>query len=475
MPAGRDEIRAMLADMKTSALLTDLYQLTMLQGYFDQRMEGTAVFEFFVRKLPEKRNFLIAAGLEQALAFLETAQFSPEEIDWIASYGAFRPAFVRYLKSFRFRGDVHAMPEGTVFFPNEPILRVTAPIAQAQLIESRLINLLHFQTLIASKAARSVLMAPGKLLVDFGLRRAHGAEAGLLAARASYLAGFSGSATVLAAPLFGVPVYGTMAHSFVQAHDDETVAFEHFARSLPENVILLIDTYDTEAAAEKVVRLARKLALDGIKIKGVRLDSGDLAEHAFKVRRILDDGGLQDATIFASGSVDEYVLEKLMHQGAPIDGFGIGTHMDTSADAPYLDCAYKLVEYAGKARRKRSEGKVLWPGRKQVFRSYGDDARMLSDVLGLEGEERKGEKLIRLVMKGGRRVSPPVPLKELRERTLKELNRLPAWRRGLEGAGDYSVVVSEAIHDLARQVDAAQQQAQAAGEEKISVAQPLVS
>jgi nicotinate phosphoribosyltransferase len=266
-----------------------------------------------------------------------------------------------------------------------------------------------------------------------------------------------------------------MAHSFVQAHDDETVAFEHFARSLPENVILLIDTYDTEAAADKVVRLAPKLALDGIKIKGVRLDSGDLAEHAFKVRRILDDGGLQDATIFASGSVDEYILEKLMQQGAPIDGFGIGTHMDTSADAPYLDCAYKLVEYAGKARRKRSEGKVLWPGRKQVFRSYGDDARMLSDVLGLEGEERKGEKLIRLVMKGGRRVSPPVPLKELRERTLKELNRLPAWRRGLERAGDYSVVVSEAIHDLARQVDAAQQQAQAAGEEKISVAQPLVS
>jgi nicotinate phosphoribosyltransferase len=463
------------ANLQSSALLTDLYQLTMLQGYFDQRMEETAVFEFFVRKLPRTRNFLLAAGLEQALAFLETVQFAPAELEWIASHGAFRPAFVRCLENFRFTGDVHAMPEGTVFFPNEPILRVTAPIAQAQLIESRLINLLHFQTLIASKAARSVLMAPGKLLVDFGLRRAHGAEAGLLAARASYLAGFSGSATVLAAPLFGVPVYGTMAHSFVQAHDDETVAFEHFARSLPENVILLIDTYDTEAAADKVVRLAPKLALDGIKIKGVRLDSGDLAEHAFKVRRILDDGGLQDATIFASGSVDEYILEKLMQQGAPIDGFGIGTHMDTSADAPYLDCAYKLVEYAGKARRKRSEGKVLWPGRKQVFRSYGDDARMLSDVLGLEGEERKGEKLIRLVMKGGRRVSPPVPLKELRERTLKELNRLPAWRRGLERAGDYSVVVSEAIHDLARQVDAAQQQAQAAGEEKISVAQPLVS
>jgi nicotinate phosphoribosyltransferase len=446
------------ANVQSSALLTDLYQLTMLQGYFDQRMEETAVFEFFVRKLPPKRNFLIAAGLEQTLAFLETVQFSPEELDWIASYGAFRPAFVRYLESFRFRGDVSAMPEGTVFFPNEPILRVTAPIAQAQLVESRLINLLHFQTLIASKAARSVLMAPDKLLVDFGLRRAHGAEAGLLAARASFLAGFAGSATVMAAPLFGVSVYGTMAHSFVQAHDDETAAFEHFAHSLPENVILLIDTYDTEAAAEKVVRLAPKLARDGIKIKGVRIDSGDLAEHAFKVRRILDNGGLQDVTIFASGSVDEYVLEKLMQQGAPIDGFGIGTHMDTSADAPYLDCAYKLVEYAGKARRKRSEGKVLWPGRKQVFRCYDDHGRMRGDLLSLEGDQAEGEALIRPMMKAGRRLSAAEPLERSRQRALGELKRLPETLKCLEHGPEYQVTVSERLKNLALQVDATQSQ-----------------
>jgi nicotinate phosphoribosyltransferase len=441
----------------SSALLTDLYQLTMLQGYFDQGMEETAVFEFFVRKLPAQRNFLLAAGLEQALAFLVKLRFTAEEMEWIARHGAFRPEFVRYLENFRFTGDVHAMAEGTAFFPNEPILRVTAPLPEAQLVESRLINLLHFQTLIASKAARSVLVAPDKLLVDFGFRRAHGAEAGLLAARASYLAGFAGSATVAAAPLFGVPVYGTMAHSFIQAHDDESLAFEHFAHALPQSVVLLIDTYDTEAAAEKVVRLAPRLERDGIKIKGVRLDSGDLADHAFKVRRILNEGGLRDATIFASGSVDEYVLEQLAEKKAPIDGFGIGTHMDTSADAPYLDCAYKLVEYGGKARRKRSEGKVLWPGRKQVFRSYGDDDRMLSDELGLEGEKRKGEELIRLVMKGGQLISPPVPLKELRERTLNELNRLPDRLRGLKRAGEYPVVVSEAILDLARRVDAAQQ------------------
>lgn len=440
----------------SSALLTDLYQLTMLQGYFDQRMEETAVFEFFVRKLPRSRNFLIAAGLEQALEFLESLRFTAAELDWIAKHGAFRPAFVRYLESFRFTGDVHAMAEGTIFFPNEPILRVTAPIAQAQLVESRLINLLHFETLIASKAARSVLMAPDKLLVDFGLRRAHGAEAGLLAARASYLAGFAGSATVLAAPLYGIPVYGTMAHSFVQAHDDESVAFEHFARALPENVVLLIDTYDTEAAARKVVELAPTLSRDGIKIKGVRLDSGDLADHAFKVRRILDAGGLRDVTIFASGSVDEYLLEQLREKNAPIDGFGIGTHMDTSADAPYLDCAYKLVEYAGRARRKRSEGKVLWPGAKQVLRTYDEAGLMIGDTLTLESDAREEAALIAPVMKQGRRLAAPVPLRQSRALALEQLARLPVGLKKLEPAPAYPVRVSEAIQSLAREVDARQ-------------------
>ncbi|MGZ8530423.1 MAG: nicotinate phosphoribosyltransferase [Candidatus Binatia bacterium] len=444
------------ANAPSSALLTDLYQLTMLQGYFDRRMEETAVFEFFVRKLPAQRNFLIAAGLEQALGFLENLSFTAEELNWLSNHGAFRPAFVNYLDQLRFTGDVHAMAEGTVFFANEPILRVTAPIMQAQLVESRLINLLHFQTLIASKAARSVLMAPAKLLVDFGLRRAHGAEAGLLAARASYLAGFAGSATVLAAPLYGIPIFGTMAHSFVQAHDDESAAFEHFARSLPENVILLIDTYDTEAAAEKVVRLAPKLARDGIKIKGVRLDSGDLADHAFKVRRILDDGGLREATIFASGSVDEYVLARLLERDAPIDGYGIGTHMDTSADAPYLDCAYKLVEYAGLARRKRSEGKVLWPGRKQVLRSYDSDGRMAGDVLTLAGDPLDGEALVEPVMRRGRRIAPPVPLNESRAHALRGLKSLPETLKKLEPAPAYPVRVAETILQLARQVDAEQ-------------------
>jgi nicotinate phosphoribosyltransferase len=437
----------------SSALLTDLYQLTMLQGYFEQRMEETAVFEFFVRKLPPTRNFLVAGGLEQALEYLENLRFSEADLKWIRAHGAFRPEFVRSLEKLRFTGDVHAMAEGTIVFPNEPILRVTASIAQAQLVESRLINLLHFQTLIASKAARSVLMAPDKLLVDFGFRRAHGAEAGLLAARASYLAGFAGSATVLAAPLYDIPVYGTMAHSFVQAHDDESTAFEHFARALPQNVILLIDTYDTEAAAQKAVELAPKLARDGIKIKGVRLDSGDLAEHAFKVRHILDAGGLRDVTIFASGSVDEYLLERLREKSAPIDGFGIGTHMDTSADAPYLDCAYKLVEYAGKARRKRSEGKVLWPGRKQVFRTYDSAGIMAGDSLTLEGDKSDGVAIIDPVMEQGRRLTASVPLKQSRDRALDQLKKLPDGLKRLERAPAYPVRVSEAIRLLARDVD----------------------
>jgi nicotinate phosphoribosyltransferase len=440
-------------DIQSSVLLTDLYQLTMIQAYLDHGMKETGVFEFFARKLPARRNFLIAAGLDQCLAFLEEFRFSPQELSWVRSCGIFRPSFADYLEGFRFSGDVYAMAEGTAFFADEPILRVSAPLPEAQLVESRLINLLHFQAMIASKAARSVLMAPGKLLVDFGFRRAHGAEAGLMAARASYLAGFDGTATVLAAPLFDIPVYGTMAHSFVQAHDQEGLSFEHFARSLPGNVILLIDTYDTEAAAEKVVRLAPVLAREGIKIKGVRLDSGDLAEHARKVRRILDEGGLRNVTIFASGSVDEYLLKRLSDAQAPIDGFGIGTHLDTSADAPYLDCAYKLVEYAGVPRRKRSEGKVLWPGRKQVYRRYDAGGRMESDILTLENDTQNGEALIQPVMRSGKRLLPVMPLRQLRERTLAELSRLPERLRSIEPAEPYPVSASPKLCELAKEVD----------------------
>jgi len=435
-----------------SALLTDLYQLTMLQGYHDSGMEEVAVFEFFVRKLRPGRGFLMAAGLEQSLQFLEGLHFSSEELAWLASTGRFSNGFLARLEALRFTGDVHAMAEGTVFFPNEPILRVTAPIAQAQLVETRLINLLHFQTLIASKAARIALMAPSKLLVDFGLRRSHGAEAGLLAARASYLAGFSGTSTVQAGMQFGIPLFGTMAHSFVQAHDGETLAFEHFAHAQPDNVVLLIDTYDTEAAAKKVVALAPQLESQGIRIKGVRIDSGDLAEHARQVRQILDAGGLQHVTIFASGDLDEYLLRDMLASGAPLDGFGVGTRMDTSSDVPYLDCAYKLQEYAGKARRKRSEGKQTWPGRKQVYRSYGADGRMAADVVTVEGDAQPGEPLLQQVMRGGQRIAA-VSLEESRSHAAANLARLPEPLRQLQEPYAYPVEIAAALHRLAEQID----------------------
>jgi nicotinate phosphoribosyltransferase len=440
-------------DLAASPLLTDLYQLNMIQAYLDHGETKTAVFEFFVRKLPPKRGFLMAAGLEQALDFLENLRFSPEEIEWLRSSKRFGKGLLDHLAGFRFTGDVHAMPEGTVFFANEPILRVTAPLPEAQLAETRLINILHFQSLIAAKAARMVLSAPGKLLVDFGLRRAHGAEAGLFAARASYIAGFAGSATMLASKLYGIPIYGTMAHSFVQAYDDETAAFEAFARSRPENLILLIDTYDTETAARKVAALAPRLKAAGIAVRGVRLDSGDLAALSRSVRRILDEAGLQDVTIFASGGLDEDELARFAREQAPIDGFGIGTSLTTSFDVPALDCAYKLQEYAGLPRRKRSIGKATWPGRKQVWRQYGADGRMRGDVLSVEDDRQPGEPLIRPVMRNGRRLEAPPSLAEVRARAAHDLERLPEPLRRLDPAASYPVTIAEALQQLARDVD----------------------
>lgn len=439
--------------MPNSALLTDLYQLTMLQGYYEQNMEELAVFEFFVRKLPENRGYLVAAGLAQVLTYLEQLQFSSDEIEWLTSTGRFKPAVLDRLETLKFTGDVHAMPEGTVFFANEPILRITAPLPEAQLIESRIINLLHFQILIASKAARSVLIAPDKLLVDFGMRRAHGSEAALLAARASYLAGFTGSATVAAGMHFGIPIYGTMAHSFIQAYPSESQAFADFAKANPDNVVFLIDTYDTEAGAQKAVDLTAALHAQDIKIKGVRIDSGDLADHARKVRSILDRGGLNHTTIFASGNIDEYKLAELMAEQAPIDGFGIGTRMDVSADVPYLDCAYKLQEYAGIARRKRSEGKATWPGRKQIYRNYDDNGIMSGDTVTVDNAPCAGQPLLQLVMQRGKTVAGQPTLIEAREYTRRQLNGLPMSLRQLSNTSEYPVIISAELQALAKTVD----------------------
>jgi len=440
-------------DPTRSVLLTDLYQLTMLQGYFEQGINDTAVFELFVRDLPPDRGFYVAAGLDQLLEFLEQARFREEDLDWLRRCGKFSDTFVDSLADWRFTGDVDALPEGTVCFPDEPLVRVTAPMREAQLIESRLINILHLQTLIASKAVRCVLAAPGKLLVDFGLRRAHGAEAGLYAARACYIAGFAGSATVLADQLWGVPSFGTMAHSFIEAHDTEVDAFLNFARAQPGNVTLLIDTYDTEEGAVKVARIAPRLSEEGIPIKAVRLDSGDLGAHAHQVRAILDRAGLRSVHIFASGGLDEHDVGRLISQGAPIDGFGIGTKLDVSADAPYMDCAYKLQEYAGIARRKRSEGKASWPGRKQVYRRLGGDSFFAEDLLTLTTDDAQGEPLIRPVMREGRRVEPAEDLVAMRARLAGQIERLAPGLKLLRGPSPYPVRVSDSLRALADEVD----------------------
>lgn len=435
-----------------SLLLTDLYQLTMLEAYLEHGRTETAVFEFFVRKLPGRRGFLMAAGLEQAVEFLENLALSPDELDWLRRSGRFRLATIDWLAGLRFTGDIDAIPEGTVFFGDEPILRVTAPLPVAQLVESRLINILHYQSLVASKAARMVLAAPGRRLVDFGFRRAHGAEAGLMAARASYVAGFDGTATALAGKLWGVPLYGTMAHSFVQAFDDEAAAFEAFARARPDGLTLLIDTYDTEDGARKVTALAPQLKAAGIAVAGVRLDSGDLAPLSRSVRRILDEGGLDDTTIFASGGLDEDDLLVLVGENAPIDGFGMGTSLTTSSDVPALDCAYKLQEYAGLARRKLSTGKATWPGRKQVWRRYRADGVMAGDILSTHDDAAQGEALVQPVLRGGRRMAVAPTLAEIRDHAARELARLPEPLRRLQPFA-YPVEVGDRLKTLTEDVD----------------------
>ncbi len=431
--------------MIPSALVTDFYQLTMLQGYFRHGMVEEAAFEFFCRKLPARRNFLVAAGLEQVLDFLEGVCFTADEIAYLRSSGLFGADFLDWLAELRFTGEVAAVPEGTVLFADEPLLRVVAPLPEAQLVETRIINILHFQTLVASKAARMVLAAPGKTLVDFGLRRAHGGEAGIWAARAAYLAGFAGTSTVAAGRAHGIPIFGTMAHSFVQAHDDEAEAFRRFAASQDGPVVLLIDTYDTMEGARKVVDLVVR---EGVPVRGVRIDSGDLGELARRVRRLFDEAGLPDLKIFVSGNLDEDALLRLAD--APIDGYGLGTRLDTSADAPYLDCVYKLQEYAGRPRRKRSPGKTTWPGRKQVYRLFDADGRMTHDILTTADDRTAvGTPLLQPVMRGGRRIAPAESLDAIRARVADQLARLPEPVKDLTRSATLPVRIGPALVELA--------------------------
>jgi len=414
------------------ALLTDLYELTMLQAYVLEGMYETAIFDLFARQLPQHRNYLIACGLEDAIAYLESIQFDADALGYLDSLGKFRPEFLQYLADFRFAGDVFAVPEGTVVFPHEPILEVVAPMPQAQIVETFLLNQVHFQTMVASKAARVVMAARDKPVVDFGLRRYHGIDAGLKAARAAYIAGVQSTSNVLAGQRYAIPVSGTMAHSYVLAHDEESLALARFAAVYPDTV-LLDDTYDTLAGVRKVKALAERLG-EAFQVRAIRLDSGDLRQLSVEARKILDAAGLQRVGIFASGELDEYRIRELLEAGAAIDGFGVGTRMGTSADTPFIDSAYKLVSYAGKPRMKLSAGKVTLPGRKQVFR-LTEGGSWACDVIAMHGEAHEGRALIQQVVKHGKRLPGATPdLVAVRDYCRDELRALPIRLRALEPA-----------------------------------------
>lgn len=440
-----------------TALLTDLYQLTMAQAYFELGMHESAVFELFVRRLPPKRCFLLLAGLEQALEYVESLRFTADELAFLSEVGLFRRDFLDYLGSVRFTGAMHALPEGTPFFADEPIVRVTGPILEAQLLESRLLNIVHFQTTIASKAARCVIAARGRQLLDFGMRRAHEADAALLAARAAYLAGFDATATVEAGRRFGIPLAGTLAHSFIEAHDSEQQAFRDFVVSSPRPTTLLIDTYDSARALQRVIALAKEFAQrgNGHGIRAVRIDSGDLSEQARMARAALDAHGCRDIGIVLSGNLDEQVIDELVSGGVPVDAFGVGTALGVSADAPALDVVYKLQQYAARPRRKRSSGKATWPGPKQVFRERAPSGEYLSDRIVREDEPANGEPLLVEVMRAGRRTLQLPTLSSSREHWRSEMRALPPRLRALgDTAGSYPVSISDALRAMARSVDA---------------------
>jgi nicotinate phosphoribosyltransferase len=438
------------------ALLTDLYQLTMAQAYFEEGLAEEAVFELFVRTLPPARRVLIAAGLEQVIEYLEGLRFSSGEIKFLRTLGMFSAPFLAELSGLRFTGSVHAMPEGTACFAGEPLLTITAPIIEAQLVESRVLNLIHLQTVIASKALRFVLASRGRPLVDFGMRRAHGQEAALYAARAAYLAGFEATATVEAGRRFGIPLSGTMAHSYIEAHADEATAFRRFVESREEATTLLIDTYDVERAARAVVKLVQERRGRGATagVAAVRIDSGDLANQARAVRGILDAGGCESVKIILSGGLDEQHIERLLQSAVPADAFGVGTALAVAQEAPALDMAYKLVEYAGTPRRKRSPGKATWPGRKQVFRRKADGG-WAGDRIALANETSAGEPLLREVVRAGHRVTALPALAQSRTHCHIQLEELPAGLRTLEpGCGNYDVSVTPGIEALTAQLDA---------------------
>ncbi|MBC2713659.1 MAG: nicotinate phosphoribosyltransferase [Desulfosarcina sp.] len=433
-------------------LFTDLYELTMAAGYFDRQLDDTATFSLFVRSHP-KRGYYVAAGLQEVVDALTRFHFSDEEIDWLQQTGRFNRDFLAHLSTLRFTGDVIAMAEGEIFFSDEPVLEVSAPLIQAQIVETYLINTVGVSSLLATKAARCVHAAAGRPVVDFSLRRTQGSHAGMTVARSAYIAGFSATSNVLAGKIWGIPISGTMAHSFVTAFESETEAFEAYANLFPDSAVLLIDTYDTLQGARNAAIVGNSMKKKGKALLGVRLDSGDMVTLSRQVRRILDDAGLSDVKIFASSGFDEYALERLIAGGARIDAFGVGTRMGVSADAPYLDMIYKMVRVGKRDVRKVSEGKITLAGEKQVFRQHADDGGFLGDTIGMRGESLNGTTpLLRPVMEKGRPMGPMPTLEEIRSRFARNFERLDNCHKRLSNPEPYPVRVSDRLAALQERV-----------------------
>jgi nicotinate phosphoribosyltransferase len=431
-----------------SALVTDLYELTMAAAYWDRGMHAKATFCLYLRGRPQ-RGYFMAAGLEPALDYLTRYRFHPGDISYLAQTGLFKPAFLVFLNTLRFSGQVRALPEGALFFPDEPILEVTAPIIEAQLLETFLINTIGLHTMIATKAARCVYAAQGRSLIDFALRRSQGIDAGMAVARSTYLTGFDATSNMLAAKAYGIPAAGTMAHSFIQAIGDEKEAFEAYARTFPDRTVLLLDTYDTIQGARQAVEVARQMAVAGHSLVGVRLDSGDMIALSRQVRKVFDDAGLPEVKIFASSGLDEFAVDRLVQGRAAIDAFGVGTKVGVSADLPYLDMVYKLVRYNGRDMRKLSPGKQTLAGEKQLFRCHDTRGRYLEDIIGRRGESfDHAQPLMETVMQAGQICRCLPSLDEIRRDFRSEIENLPDRYKQLSHPDAYPVRLSPALSAL---------------------------
>lgn len=440
------------------AMLVDLYELTMADSYLRHGMNQWATFDLFVRHLPRNRAFLLNVGLEQAVYYLLNMRFTDDAIEYLRSLRRFSEDFLAYLRDFRFHGHVWAMPEGTVFFPNEPVVRVTAPRIEAQIVETFLLNTYNAGVMYASKAARVVLAAQGRGVADFSPRRDHGTDAAMKVARASFIAGCVGTSNVLAGQVYGIPVIGTMAHSYIMSFPSELDAFRAYAADFPDNAVLLIDTYDTLQGARHAVIVARELRERGYQLRGVRLDSGDLVRLSQEVRRILDEAGFPEVQIFLSGDLNEYRIRDLLAAGAVANAFGVGTQLGTSADAPYINGVYKIVEDESGLKVKLSTGKVSLPGRKQVYRFYDGQGLMQYDVITLHDElpPSGGEPLLQEVIRGGELVAQLPTLTEIRARAQAQLAALPERLRAIDVGPEavYEVRISPALQEAQERVAA---------------------